>query len=66
MAATEPSHPSSQQQPSIPRIQCSRCGTIMRLARIEPDPTVSQSSLMIFDCQCGFAYQQSERARADS
>jgi hypothetical protein len=49
--------------PSIPRIQCPRCGTIMRLARIEP-PFQAAPETATFECQCGFTYRQSDRARA--
>ena len=63
MAATEPSHPSSHQQPSIPRVQCPRCGAIMRLAIVDHRGD-DQPDQMTFDCQCGFVYHgQTERAR---
>lgn len=51
--------------PAISRIQCPRCGNIMRLARIEPTFDARQSATT-FDCSCGFTYQQSERARTSS
>ena len=50
--------------PSIPRIQCPRCGTIMRLARVEPATISDQDRITTFDCECGFIYQQDDRARA--
>jgi hypothetical protein len=48
--------------PSIPRVQCPQCGAIMRLARI----TASQDgtgATTIFDCECSFVYQCSEREK---
>jgi RNase P subunit RPR2 len=52
--------------PSIPRIQCPRCGILMRLAKVEPEANDSHSSRMTLECQCGFAYHQSERARSEA
>jgi transposase-like protein len=48
---------------SIPHIQCPRCGTIMRLARVEPS-FQGMPQTATFECHCGFTYQQTERARA--
>jgi hypothetical protein len=45
----------------IPKITCPRCGELMRLARVEPD--TDKAARLMFDCDCGFEYQMSERAR---
>ena len=47
----------------IPRVQCPQCGAIMRLSQIAPDAGESRKETMIFDCRCGFEYQQSDRKR---
>jgi RNase P subunit RPR2 len=47
-----------------PKITCPRCGTIMRLARVEQVP--KQEARLIFDCNCGFEYRMSERARTEA
>jgi RNase P subunit RPR2 len=52
--------------PSIPRVQCPRCGKPMRLASVDPDLTSDRPDQMTFDCECGFVYQQSERARSET
>jgi hypothetical protein len=64
MPGTSPVNSSNQQHPLIPRVQCPQCGMIMRLARIEPERDESHSSRMMFDCECEYVYQQTERARA--
>lgn len=48
----------------IPRIQCPRCGAIMRLAKIEPDLNTCHVHRITFDCGCGFTYRLNERVRA--
>lgn len=60
-------HPNEvRQSPVIPRVQCPRCGSIMRLAQIEPEPKTSRIQRVTFDCGCGFTYRMSERVRATS
>lgn len=49
--------------PAIPRIQCPRCGCIMRLAKSEPSPSERATDRLTFECACGFTYEQTERAR---
>jgi hypothetical protein len=44
--------------PSIPRVLCPRCGTLMRLATVEPEQTENRER-MTFACDCGFDYRQS-------
>lgn len=47
--------PQAQEQlhPSIPRVQCPRCGTQLRLSLVEPSPHYA----MTFECECGFQYK---------
>lgn len=45
-----------QNRPSIPRIHCPHCGTIMRLAEIGPGAGSSEQ-MMRFDCDCEFEYR---------
>ncbi len=48
----------------IPNITCPRCGKHMRLATIEPEGS-DDHDRMGFDCECGFDYHLSDRARAE-
>jgi RNase P subunit RPR2 len=50
--------------PAIPRVLCPRCGTVMRLAEIEPEDT-GRGDVTIFDCDCGFEYRMSSSAREE-
>ncbi len=43
-----------------PLISCPECGCQMRLAMVEPD---APGDRMSFDCDCGFEYRMSDRAR---
>jgi hypothetical protein len=47
----------------IPVIICPRCGKQMRLAEVDPEP--GDTDRLIFDCDCGFEYQMSQRVRKD-
>jgi hypothetical protein len=47
--------------PAIPRVLCPSCGTVMQLRRI--NSAKDNSSVMQFECGCGFDYQISARAR---
>jgi len=45
--------------PAIPRVLCPDCGNIMRLVRVEPDPTTERrAERTTFECDCGFDYRQ--------
>jgi predicted RNA-binding Zn-ribbon protein involved in translation (DUF1610 family) len=48
--------------PEIPRVYCPTCGEVLRLRRIVP---VDEQSEMQFQCDCGFDYRMSTRARAE-
>lgn len=44
--------------PSIPRVLCPHCGTVMRLAEINPGND-NNEQVMRFDCDCNFEYRMS-------
>jgi RNase P subunit RPR2 len=46
----------------IPIITCPQCGKHMRLATVEPEGS-DDHDRMRFDCECGFDYRLSDRAR---
>ena len=48
----------------IPTVTCPRCSKTMRLARAEP--VHDKEARLIFDCECGFEYRMSERARGET
>lgn len=52
------STPIYKQHPSIPRVMCPRCGTLMRLAEVEPGDKDGHD-VMKFDCDCSFEYRMS-------
>jgi lysyl-tRNA synthetase class I len=46
----------------VPEVVCPRCERHMRLAVVEPEGSHNGDQIS-FDCECGFYYRQSERAR---
>jgi len=48
--------------PAIPRVLCPRCGTQMRLAKVEV--AARDDGKLMFDCNCGFEYQMAENTRS--
>jgi lysyl-tRNA synthetase class I len=45
----------------VPKITCPGCGKSLRLARVEQ--ALDELARLMFDCDCGFEYRMSERAR---
>ena len=50
--------------PDIPRVLCPCCGDIMRLGRV--GPRWDDTEVMQFNCECGFDYEMSARAKSEA
>ena len=47
---------------SIPKVTCPQCGSQMVLSRVEPECTDNHDR-MVYDCNCGFEFRLSDKAR---
>lgn len=47
----------------VPSVYCPACGEHMRLRNVVPD--AGRKSVLHFDCDCGFIYSMSARAKSE-